>query len=112
MKISITREEFDKFMDYERLRRNFPCKNCKVNEAYCTGCDEEKRWNKKMSDAGVNKEEYTGVIAECMKAFWDAYDMNYQAEIMKKAAADCTKEFQRIRAMVDVDCDGGDGFDT
>lgn len=111
MKISITRSEWEMFMDYERLLRNYPCRTCKANKESCIGCDREKEWNRKMSLSGVKKDEYTGIIAECMKAFWDAYDLNYQAEIIKKAAADCTKEFQRIRAMVDVDGDGGDGFD-
>lgn len=103
MKIGITRAEWEKFMDYEYARRNHPCRKCKTNKASCTGCNDQKAWDKRMSEIGVKKEEYTGTIADCIKAFWDACDANLEAEHARNEAKRRTDEYQRLQEMIEVE---------
>lgn len=102
MKVRISREEADRFMTYENLRRYYPCRECNTNRSTCTGCAKEAAWNKQMSELHVKEDEYTGIVADCFRAFWDAYEANLAEIRAHDEAKKKQANYDRIREMIEV----------
>lgn len=50
VKVEITREELDRYIQFERIMRENPCytKCNAVDRAACCGCPSQSEWNKRL----------------------------------------------------------------
>ena len=81
IKIEITKEELEKYIQYERLRRENPCYIKCAGPGGCCGCQEQSDWCKKLREFG--ELEKIGAIEKYAEAVVDYEEVLKEYENIK-----------------------------
>lgn len=81
IKIEITKEELEKYIQYERIRRENPCYIKCAGPGGCCGCQEQSDWCKKLRELG--ELEKIGAIEKYAEAVVDYEEVLKEYENIK-----------------------------